>query len=133
MFVCPVTLAEIEYGLLVSPLVDNQRHKLVREAMASYVMLPIDRFTYEPYATIRARLFRRFAPQDRRGLRKAKYIEDLREHTTGKELGITENDLWIVAVAVQYDLRFATNDGGGGMHRILEVADYLDHAEFWVP
>ena len=53
------------------------------------------------------------------------------DSTTSKELGVQENDLWIVSVAIQYDLRFITTDK---MQRIAEVAkrilDY-DLIEVW--
>lgn len=113
LYVCPITLAEVEYGLQISPHLDAARQKAIRAEMAGYKVMPIDRHTPEPYARIRAALFQAFAPRtqrDQRGRRRSKYIEDLIDRTTEKTLGIQENDLWIVAVAVQYDLRFATCD-----------------------
>ena len=35
---------------------------------------------------------------------------DLRDATTGKELGIEENDLWQVSVAATYDMLLITFD-----------------------
>ena len=53
-----------------------------------------------------------------------KHVEDLVEPTTGKELGIDENDLWIVSTAVEYNLVFITQDQKGSMRRIIEAAGY---------
>lgn len=110
LYTCPVTLGEIEYGLLVSPAADAQRHAAVREALAGFEVLPIDRHTRDPYAIVRANLFRTYAPRKERGRLRTKHVEDLVDRTTGRELGIQENDLWLVAVAVQYDLKLATWD-----------------------
>ena len=57
-----------------------------------------------------------------------KYVEDIIDRTTGKELGIQENDLWILSVAVQYNLVFVTNDR---MIRAIEATRYSDRTEYW--
>jgi len=62
---------------------------------------------------------------------KEKRPEDLLDRTTSRELGIQENDLWIVSVAVQYNLRFITGDK---MDRILAAAKDVhayDRAWIW--
>lgn len=130
--VCAITIAEVLYGLCVSPSIDRQRHDAVRYALQQYYVWNIDRHTAEVYARIRGRLFELHAPRDKKGRLKTKHPEDLRDRTTGRELGIQENDLWGVSVAVQYDLHFLTNDKK--MQRILDVAkeihDY-DRAIVW--
>ncbi len=132
VFVCAITIGEIERGLGVSLAMDAQRHVNVRRAMAGYEVLPIDHHTGRTYGEIWARLFNQYAPRNRRGRLTKKAPEDLVDPTTGRALGIQENDLWIVSVAVQYDLRFITGDKRGGMPRVLEAANYLHQAEFWV-
>ena len=96
--------------------------------MASFKVLHVDQHTAKTYAEIRAKLFRTHAPRNRRGRLTKKYVEDLVDRTTGKELGIQENDLWIVSVAVQYNLIFVTNDK---MQRVIEAAIYADRTEYW--
>ena len=96
--------------------------------MASFKILQIDHHTSQDYARVRAGLFKKFAPRKNRDSRRKKYVEDLVEQTTGKQLGIQENDLWIVSTAVQYDLLFATRDR---MRRLLEVAGHSERTEFW--
>lgn len=131
VFVSAVTIGEVAYGLGVSPAVDQQRHALVRAAMTKYKVLAVDHHTGETYGQIRAALFAQYSPRDVRGRIQKKAPEDLIEPTTGKALGIQENDLWIVSMAVQYDLQLVTNDQAEGMRRVLMAADYLHRTEFW--
>src|SRR5579862_8912016 len=117
--ICSITTGEVEYGLRVTPAADAVRHRAVRNAMGQYHAFGLDRHTAGVWASIRAALFRRHSPRDRRGLLSKRRPDDLLDVTTGRELGIDENDLWIVSVAVQYDLQFITSDR---MARVLEAA-----------
>ncbi len=126
--VAAVSIAEVEYGLQTAPLIDTQRQAAVRSAMASYHVLDVDRHTAEIYAEIRADLFRTHSPRKGRGRLTRRYVEDLVDRTTGKQLGIQENDLWIVSVAVQYNLIFVTNDK---MRRVIEAAKYSERTDYW--
>ncbi len=130
VFISAVSLAETEYGLKVFPL-DKQMQRDIRSAMATYKVLPIDHHTAEIYGKIRASLFSAYAPRDRRNRIASHYADDLREVTTGKELGIQENDLWIVSVAVEYNLMFVTTDKAGGMRKIVDAANYAHRTQFW--
>lgn len=133
VFVSAITLGEVAYGLGVSPAIDPQRHAQVRAAMTGYEVLRIDHHTGETYGVIRAALFARYSPRDVRGRLQKKTPEDLVEPTTGKALGIQENDLWIVSTAVQYDLQLVTSDRAEGMRRVLDAARYLHRTTFWPP
>ena len=128
VYVAAVSIAEVEYGLLTAPSIDAQRQTTVRNAMGSYQVLNVDEHTAQTYAEIRANLFRTHAPRNQRGRLTKKNVEDLVDRTTGKQLGIQENDLWIVSVAVQYNLIFVTNDK---MLRIIEAAKYFDRTDYW--
>lgn len=133
IFISPITLAEVEYGLRVNSALSLEKQQSVRAAMSSYTVLPIDHHTGEPYGSIRAVLFSQFAPAYKRNLPATSRPERLIDRTTGVELGIQENDLWIVSVAVQYQLRFITSDRASGMRRVIEAADYLQQTDFWDP
>lgn len=89
--------------------------------------LPVRETTGMYYGQLRARLFEKFAPKEKRtkGLRP----EQLTEPVTSLELGIQENDLWIAAQASEYNLVLATNDK---MLRIREVASGLLRIESWI-
>ncbi len=130
--ICAVTTGEILYGLEVSPGIDTTRHEKVREAMSSYFVWDIDSHTAEFYARLRGRLFELYSPRDKRGRLQNKNIEDLIDPTTAKELGIQENDLWIMSVAVEYNMRFITADKK--MRPIITVAHEVysyDKVELW--
>ena len=129
--ICSVSLGEVEYGLQVSPGIDPERHRIVRSNLLQYQILDMDRHTGRLYGELRGELFRRYGTRDARGRLKEKRPEDLLDRTTSRELGIQENDLWIVSVAVQYNLRFITRDK---MDRILAAAKDVhayDRAWIW--
>lgn len=131
VYICPISIGEIEYGLKVAPSVDLDRQLVVRDAMAQYECLDINRYTSEPYSDIRANLFKKYSPRDLRNRLTMKRIENLIEPTTGRELGIDENDLWIVSTAVEYNLVFITRDQKGSMKRIIEAANYTSRTRYW--
>lgn len=120
LFVCAITLGEVEYGLGVSPGVDSDRHAQVRSAMREYELLALNRHTTSYYGRLRAELFKQYSPRGTRGRLTSKRPEELMDGTTALALGIQENDLWIVSVAVQYDVVLVTLDAK--LARILEVA-----------
>lgn len=130
VFISAVSLAETEYGLNLVTL-DAHQQRDIRRAIATYKVLPINHHTAEIYGKIRAALFNAYAPRDRRNNIDSRYADDLREPTTGKELGIQENDLWIVSVAVEYNLVFVTADRAGGMRRIVDAAKYAQRTQYW--
>ena len=131
VFISVVTFAEIEYGLKVSPLADVSRQSIVRANMNAYELRIIDHNAGDSYSEIRAAIFRKYSPADARGRLTSKRPESLVDRTTGLALGIQENDLWIVATAITYNLIFVTSDHKGGMSRIIAEANYLKRTRFW--
>lgn len=123
IYVSAVSIGEVEYGLQVAPGIDFQRQAAVRNAIESFSVLEITQHVARIYAEARSYLFRKYSPRDRRGRLTQKYIEDLVERTTGKELGIQENDLWIVSIAVEHNLIFVTNER---MSRAIEATNYSE-------
>jgi len=131
IFICPVSVGEVEYGLKVACPADETRQNVVRKALGNYETLLIDRHTAESYSTIRAELFNKYGIKRSSGKFKTKYVEELIDPTSGKELGIQENDLWIASVAIQYNLVFITSDHAEGMRRIIEAAGHEARTEYW--
>jgi predicted nucleic acid-binding protein len=130
--VCAISIGEKEYGLQVSPGIDIERSQAVRNAMSQYHAWQIDHHTGTTYGQLRGELFKRYASRDKRGRLTAKRPEELLDKTTARELGIQENDLWIVSVAVTYDLYLITADKR--LERILEIARDkfgYDRADVW--
>ena len=120
-----VVFGEIEYGLKTAPRMDETLQANVREKISLFpLVLEMDKHTVEPYSDLRAALFKKHSPKDKRGRLKVKWPEDLRERTTAKELGVQENDIWIAAQAVQYNLVLVSGDY---MRRLQEVSTDLDY------
>ena len=123
LYVSAVSLGEIAYGHEVNPAGAGPR----REAFVEFVReglpqtLEVSRHTAEHYGRIRALLFEQFGPKSRRT--KAKRPEELYDPTSGRDLGIQENDLWIVAQAAERNLVLVTHDR---LARIKEVLGNLE-------
>lgn len=120
-----IVLAEIEYGIKITPGMDIDSQNQVRREMSKHpLILDIDKHTIGPYSDLRAELFKKFSPRDRRGRLTVKWPEDLIDRTSAKELGIQENDIWIAAQAIQYNLILVTDDY---MQRLVEISENLDY------
>lgn len=86
--ICPVTIAELQAGVLVSADVDTRARRLATlEATADIEMLPIDAEVAAEWARLRVHLAE-----------------------TGRRLNV--NDLWIAATAVANRLPVVTQDDG---------------------
>lgn len=73
---------------------------LVQRFLIGLYIYPIDETTAEIYGNLKAAVFDRYAPQER----------SQRRRTNITQLGIGENDLWIVAVTLQHQLTLVTTD-----------------------
>ena len=121
-----IVLAEIEYGMKITPEMDIDSQNQVWHEMSNQpFILDIDKHTIGPYSDLRAELFKKFSPRDRRGRLTVKWPEDLIERTSAKELGVQENDIWIAAQAIQYNLILVTGDH---MQRLVDVSENLDYS-----
>lgn len=122
-----IAFAEIEYGLKIAPLINDDLHKSIRAELSKFSqatnLLAPNRHTIQSYSSLRAELFKRYSPRDKRGRLTKKWPEDLHDRTTSKTLGIQENDIWLAAQAIERNLVLVTNDS---MRRIAEVSQSLD-------
>lgn len=119
LLVSVVTLGEIDFGQRVALAPNSAAQtaylKFVREELPESLEVSSD--AAAAYGELRARLFNKYAPGDKR---KPKMLpEQLVDPATAKELGIQENDLWIAAQAMAHGMVLVTNDR---MTRIREVA-----------
>jgi len=87
----------------------------------------IDMHTANTYGELRSLLFDKYAPKDKR--KKNLRPEQLVDPITSLELGIQENDLWIVAQAMVRNLTLVTNDK---LARIREVVGAELDIKNWV-
>ena len=130
VFLPVIAIAEIEFGMEKTDTADEAQQAEVRRFFKEYPLhLQIDDNTVQPYALIRAQLWRDYGTPKNKGRgHKEKLPEELTERSSGKSLGIDERDLLIACTAVQYRLVLITNDGNEGMKRIEEAAGRLEIA-----
>lgn len=133
VYVCSISIGEVDYGFQLRPDIDALYGDEVRQAMRGFKTLDVDHHTSRWYGQIKARLFQSHAPRDKKNQVKQVPVERLRYLVSGNQLGIQENDLWIVSVAIQHNLVFVTNDRAEGMRRVLDAAGYFDRTQFWTP
>lgn len=122
-----ITLGEVEYGHRAVSAEETPKQttflELINEQLPTVLNVMASTRLY--YGRLRADLFEKFYPAGRkkRGLRP----EQLVDPVTSLELGIQENDLWIAAQAIEYNLVLVTADR---LQQIREVAKDLD-VENW--
>ncbi len=103
VWVCPISLAEIEWGLRITNTTDAQRRARCRrfiEDNALDFVRPIETTTRDTYADIMERIWRAHPPANGR-------IETQRHLS---DLGVDVNDVWIAAVAFEHGLTLLTTD-----------------------
>ncbi len=124
VFVPCVVIAEVIFGCNVVFEKAIQRQADIEKFIRTFdkSIKNIGKHTTIPYAKIRAELFRKYGTKDAKHRIKEKLPEELMDISTGKSLGIDENDLWICAIAVEYNLVLVTNDK---MTRIKEVIEEI--------
>ena len=120
VIICAITVGEAEFGLrIVSGMDDGKREAVRRTLTAFSEVFSIDRATAILFGEVRAALFDKHAPLvSRNARRKIKWVEDLVDRTSAKSLGVQENDVWLAAVALQYNLVLVSDDR---MTRIKEA------------
>ena len=127
LFVSVVTLGEIEYGARASHFPDlaKQAEYAAMDAgkirfvnQQCPVTLELTTHVAEEYGELRAWLFNNCGPIAKRS--KKKRAEELVHPTTGKELGIDENDIWIAAQAKAYNLVLVTHDSHDNFPKVLK-------------
>jgi tRNA(fMet)-specific endonuclease VapC len=122
LMISAITLGEIEFGLQVSHINTPEQEASQVELRAFIettfpMVLDVTKATRISYGALRASVFEKYAPKEKR--RRSLRPEQLVDPVTSQELGIQENDLWIAAQALEYNLVFVTNDR---MERIQDVS-----------
>jgi tRNA(fMet)-specific endonuclease VapC len=116
-----ISLGEIEFGFRVRREEDAEFERDLRRFLQEKLptVLDVTSTTRVYYGLIRASLFDKYAPQRKRGKLR---LGQLTNPVSELELGIQENDVWIAAQAIEYNLVLVSNDK---LTRIREVADDL--------
>lgn len=130
IFLCPITIGEVEYGLRVGPYDKPEQREQARQIVSAFPVININiDIARDCYAALRAKLFDKYAPRDRKGNSCNKRIREWRDPTTDKELQMDENDLWIASVAMAHNLVLVTHDK---MNAIKSIAGSDLRFEDWL-
>ena len=104
-----VVLAELRYGMEAAvragQAVDHFRETV--EAAGRYPLAEIGKHAAEAYGDVKARLAAHYLDLARRSPR---WLEDWQVRGSTKTLQVDENDLWLVAQAVERNRRLITTD-----------------------
>jgi tRNA(fMet)-specific endonuclease VapC len=122
-----ISLGEMEYGHRCESDTDTPIQTAFKDFVNKRLpdVLRIHRSTSIHYGHIRANLFKKYAPKNKRsGLRPCQLVDPI----TATSLGIQENDLWIAAQAIEFNLVLVTHDR---LSCIKEVASELLEVEDW--
>ncbi len=125
--VSAISLGEMEYGHRCVSDADTAIQAAFKDFVGKRLpgVLRIQRSTLIPYGEIRASLFKKFAPKNRRnGLRPCQLVDPV----TATSLGIQENDLWIAAQAIEFNLVLVTHDRT--IHLEEVAADFLEFEDW---
>lgn len=110
LYVSVITLGEVLYGHAWDKANESLHRQKFRDFIAQLPQaLLVSRHTVEPYAEIRAKLCQIYAPPGgwKKGKRRA---EELFDPTAAAPLGFDENDLWLIAQAVERNLILVSAD-----------------------
>ena len=118
-------VGEIEFGMQKAPNVRPDKRQELRSFMARFGQLPFDEHCIQPYAIVRAEVWRMFGTPKPAKPHKhnQKRPEDLLDKVTGTQLGIDEPDLYIASIALSQNLVLVTDDSNMGMARVKEATE----------
>jgi predicted nucleic acid-binding protein len=129
LHVSVIAIGEISHGHAITTKPDPQK----QAAFTAWIQqqfpnpLQITVHTAEHYGELRTTLFQQYAPKNKKHVR----TEDCFDQTTGKELGIQENDLWMTAQAAEHDLIFVTHDGMEHIKNAAKIYGIMKDPEDW--
>jgi predicted nucleic acid-binding protein len=119
-----MAVGEIRFGFAKAPNLRPDKRATIDTFIARFEQVPFDKDCVEPYAIVRAELFKMHGtPEGKRSKFTEKHPEELTDKITGKELGIDEPDLIIASIAMAMNLILVTSDSKAGMTRVKEAAD----------
>lgn len=90
---------------------------IVRSFLETMTLIDINRKIFDTYGSLKAKIFDRFAPKDKKQRRKYRL----------ENIGFGENDLWIAATVIAYNATFVSSDSD--FKRIQNVVNFP--LEYW--
>lgn len=108
-YVSVVGMAELRYGMQAAALAgqDVTHIRQTLDEADRFNLAEINRHTAEAYGEVKARLADHWVDLNRKMPR---WPEDWKERVSGKTLQIDENDLWLVAQAIERNYHLITSD-----------------------
>ncbi len=130
VWISSVTWGEIEFGYRVQTKKDSSLETQFRQFINDIapIEFQIDKHVTLQYGRIRAMLFEKFGPKDKRI--NGRRPEQLIDPVTSLQLKVQENDLWIVSQAITRDFTLVTNDTVS-LKPLLDVVSNELHIENW--
>jgi predicted nucleic acid-binding protein len=131
IFLCPISIGEVKYGLRVGPYKKVEHCESINKILLAFPCLEIDRnIAYEKYSELRSKLFNKFAPKSKKNNKaEKKRISEWFNPIKDKDLQVDENDVWIAAVAMTYNLILVSHDKMNAIKKIvgadLQFEDWL--------
>ncbi len=108
--ICVIVQAELIYMAENSQRQESNRSRIA-EFLQNISIYEINSITAEIYGTLQADLMREFAPKEKSKRRKTRLVD----------IGFSQHDLWIAAIAFQHDLTLVSADSD--FQRIQSVCD----------
>lgn len=111
-YVSRIAIAEVMFGAFTDKAStghDSPRTMAILRQVESYPIQEISKHTATEWAQLRTKLAITYLP----GLLKSqrpRWVEDWTDRATARKLGVDENDLWICAQALEWDLILITTD-----------------------
>jgi predicted nucleic acid-binding protein len=119
-YISIVALAELTFGADLAAALGKGDAPVLREMIRQardYAVLDFTHHTAAAYSELKSRLASKYLANPLRRDR-PKYVEDWVDRTTGKALGVDENDVWMAAHAKERGLVLMTAD-----RRMQRIAD----------
>jgi tRNA(fMet)-specific endonuclease VapC len=123
IFLSCIVWGEVSYGAKANKAFDIKSYSEFINHSSEPEMLLIDKHVSDIYGELRAALFEKYIRKE-----KNKRPEQLIDPVTATEICIDENDLWIVAQAITYNLTLITNDK---MQKIFSIVSKELKYEIW--
>lgn len=125
LYLSAVVWGEVVCGARANPKFDFLKYKefIHRDKP---IILPIDKNVAEAFGALKALVFEKKSLKTSRS--KAGRANLLKIPVASKDMGVHENDLWIAAQALAYNLVLVTSDR---MHTIFELAPKELKHEIW--
>ncbi len=119
-YVSVVTVAEVEFGLSRPHRLSTELVQEIRRGLSEFRVLAINHHVAEPYGKLRAWLVEKYGPKNKRRFRS---LSQLADPITDIELGIQENDLWLVSQAITVEAVLVTFDRMTHLRQAVMASD----------